>query len=84
MVSLMLNKLLKLFKLPEEFGDKLKVELIGDQLTIINYQNLINYTEREVVFSTLIVRGSSLILSYQNTNVVQIIGKIKEIIKGEE
>ena len=79
----MLDKLCKLFKLPKEYINELKITWIGDEVEILNYELLKDYSNSEIKFLTVIIRGSKLQLMYQDPYVVRIKGSIKEIIKGE-
>lgn len=79
----MLNKLLSLFKLPKEYGSTMKIEVIDEELVVVNYGDLLKFSEYEIVLIKLIVRGEELKLIYQDPKIIKIKGKIKEIIKGE-
>ena len=83
MVNSMLNKLLSLFRLPKEYGSELKIEVIGEDVLIINYNNLLEYSENEIILLKLIIRGEELRLIYQDPKIIKIKGKVKEIIKGD-
>ena len=78
----MLDKLCKLFKLPKEYINELKITWIGDEVEILNYELLKDYSNSEIKFLTVIIRGSKLQLMYQDPYVVRIKGSINEDIKA--
>lgn len=79
----MLDKLCKLFKLPKEYIKELKITWTGDELEILNYGLLKDYSNNEIKFLSVMIKGSKLQIMYQDPYVVRIKGSIQEIIKGE-
>ena len=75
----MLEKFFKRNRLLQEYVGELKIIYQSDIVEVLNYNELINIYEKEVILSNVAILGNELKVIYQDPAKVKIKGKITSI-----